>query len=398
MLSTIRELSQKYHQEVVEHRRYFHSHPEVSWTEVETTAKVREILMDLGCENIRTGFGGTECGLIAEITGSKPGPCVALRADMDALPLQEENEVEYKSLNKGVMHACGHDSHTAMLLGAAKVLMEIKDELAGKVRLIFQPAEEHGLKSGADHMTREGVLEGVDVICGLHVWTPMKAGTIAYRVGPIMASCDAWEAVVTGKGGHGSAPHRAVDPTIAAARIVSSLQSVVGREVDPLETAVISTGKMEAGSAFNIIPERVSLLGTTRTFRPEIQDNVEKSIGRIIDGICHAFQCTAEYKYTRYVPSTINDKETTLLLKDLGEEVFGAENVEEAPPVMGSEDFSYYQRVVPGTFFFLGTGNPGKGTDKPHHSPTFNVDEDVLANGVAMLAGFAWKYMVSKTK
>jgi amidohydrolase len=172
----------------------------------------------------------------------------------------------------------------------------------------------------------------------------------------------------------------------------------VGREVDPLETAVISTGKMEAGSAFNIIPERVSLLGTTRTFRPEIQDNVEKSIGRIIDGICHAFQCTAEYKYTRYVPSTINDKEATLLLKDLGEEVFGAENVEEAPPVMGSEDFSYYQRVVPGTFFFLGGGNAEKGTDRPHHSPTFNVDEDAFANGVAMLAGFAWKYMVSKAE
>lgn len=393
MLNRIKELGEKFQHDVVDLRRHFHAHPEVSWNEVETTKKVAEVLKGLGCENIKIGADGKECGLSAEITGAKPGPCVALRADMDALPLQEENEVSYKSVNGGVMHACGHDSHTAMLLGAAMVLTEIKDELSGKVRLIFQPAEEHGLNSGADNMTREGVLEGVDVICGLHVWSPLESGTMAYRVGPIMASCDAWEAVITGKGGHGSAPHRAIDPTVAASRVIASLQTVVGREIDPLETAVISTGKMEAGSAFNIIPERVSLLGTTRTFTPEVQDQVEESIGRIIGGICQAFQCEADYKYTRYVPSTINDKEASLMVKEIGEEILGADKVEEAALVMGSEDFSYFQRKVPGAFFFLGSGNPEKGTDKPHHSPTFNVDEDVLSSGVAMLAGFAWKYM-----
>ncbi len=396
MLNRIKELGEQFHHDVVDLRRHFHAHPEVAWNEVETTKKVAEVLKGLGCENIRTGFGGTECGLTAEITGSRPGPCVALRADMDALPLSEENEVSYKSLNDGAMHACGHDSNTAMLLGAAMVLTKIKDELPGKVRLIFQPAEEHGLNSGADNMTREGVLEGVDVICGLHVWSPVKSGTIAYRVGPMMASCDAWEAVIRGKGGHGSAPHMAVDPTIAAADIISSLQTIVGREVDPMEAAVISTGKMEAGSAFNIIPERVSLLGTTRSFVPEVQDMVENSIGRLIHGICSAFQCTAEYKYTRYVPPTINDREATLMVRELGEEFFGPEKVEEAALVMGAEDFSYFQRKIPGTLFFLGCGDPEKGTDKPHHSPTFNVDEDVLSSGVAMLAGFAWKYMTSK--
>jgi len=398
MLNRIKELSEKHQQEMVDLRRDFHIHPELSWHEERTTGKVREILEKLGCENFHVGFGGTKFGLTAEISGSEPGPCVALRADMDALPIMEENRVSYKSVNDGVMHACGHDAHTSILLGAAMVLSEIREHLAGKVRLIFQPAEEHGLKSGADHMIREGALDGVDVISGLHIWSPERSGVIAYREGPIMASCDAWEAVVTGRGGHGSAPQMAVDPTVAASRIVASLQTVVGREIDPQETAVISTGKMQAGSAFNVIPERVELLGTSRTFNPVVQDRIEESIGRIIDGICHAFKCTSKYKYTRYVPPTVNDPAATGLIKEVGESVVGAENVKESPLLMVSEDFSYFQKEVPGTFFVLGCGNHSKGSDNPHHSPTFNVDEDVFHFGAATLAGFAWKYMTSRTK
>ena len=393
MLKEFKKTAEEINDQVLALRRHFHRNPEISWKEVDTTAKVAEVLRDMGCENIRTGYGGTPCGVTAEITGQSEGPCVALRADMDALPLEEENDLPYRSERKGAMHACGHDSHTAMLLGAAMVLSRFRNRLKGKVRLIFQPAEEHGLESGADYMIREGVLEGVGVIGGLHVWSPMETGKIAYRVGPVMASCDAWEAVITGKGGHGSAPHRAIDPTIPAAHVISSLQSIVGREVDPLDTAVVSTGKMEAGSAFNIIPERVSLLGTTRSFTPEVQDRLERSIGRLIERVSEAFQCRADYKYTRYVPSTINDEKATLLLKELGESLLGSENVEESPLIMGSEDFSYFQRQVPGTFFFLGIGNSAKGTDMPHHSPKFNVDEDVLVTGVTLLSSFAWKWL-----
>jgi len=393
MLKRFKELAEEYNDQVVALRRDFHSNPEVSWKEVETTKKVAAFLGKLGCEDIRTGFGGTECGVTAEIGGSYEGPCVALRADMDALPLEEENHVPYRSVRDGAMHACGHDAHTAMLLGVAMVLSGVKDQLKGRVRLIFQPAEEHGLKSGADHMINEGVLEGVDVIAGLHVWSPLESGKIAYRTGPVMASCDAWEAVIQGRGGHGSAPHMAIDPTIPAANIISSLQSVVGREIDPLDTAVISTGKIEAGSAFNIIPDRVNLLGTTRSFRPEVQDKVEKSIGRLISSISEAYQCRSEYRYTRYVPSTINDEKATLLIREIGEELLGQENAEESPLIMGSEDFSYFQRKVPGTFFFLGTGNPEKETDHPHHSPHFNVDEDVLVSGVTILSTFAWRWL-----
>jgi len=393
MLKEFKKTAEEINDQVLALRRHFHRNPEISWKEVDTTAKVAEVLRDMGCENIRTGYGGTPCGVTAEITGQSEGPCVALRADMDALPLEEENDLPYRSERKGAMHACGHDSHTAMLLGAAMVLSRFRNRLKGKVRLIFQPAEEHGLESGADYMIREGVLEGVGVIGGLHVWSPMETGKIAYRVGPVMASCDAWEAVITGKGGHGSAPHRAIDPTIPAAHVISSLQSIVGREVDPLDTAVVSTGKMEAGSAFNIIPERVSLLGTTRSFTPEVQDRLESSIGRLIERVSEAFQCRADYKYTRYVPSTINDEKATLLLKELGESLLGSENVEESPLIMGSEDFSYFQRQVPGTFFFLGIGNSAKGTDMPHHSPKFNVDEDVLVTGVTLLSSFAWKWL-----
>jgi len=393
MLEKLKSIAEKGHPEVVELRRHFHRNPEIAWKEVETTEKVAEILKDLGFENIKQGFGGTSCGVTADLCGTMPGPCVALRADMDALPLQEENRIPYCSQNKGVMHACGHDAHTAMLLGAAKVISQMKDELAGKVRFIFQPAEEHGLKSGADHMVREGVLEGVDVIFGIHVRSSMPTGKIALRSGPTMASCDAWEAMITGRGGHGAEPDQAVDPTVPAGHIITSLQSIIGREINSKETSVISLGKIEAGSAFNIIPESVKLLGTCRTFRPEVQDMIEEKLGRLIKGISESFRCTSEYVYTKYVPSVINDPEAISLAKKLGNEIFGNENVIETSLEMASEDFSYFQQKVPGAFGFLGTAKEEKGSANPHHSPLFDVDEDALLQGVQILAGFAlsWK-------
>ncbi len=396
MLHKIRELAKVNHQKVVEFRRYFHMYPEVSWEEVQTSERIAKILKEMGCENIRIGFGGTSCGVTAEITGSRPGKCVALRADMDALPIKEDTGLSFSSKNEGVMHACGHDSHMAMLLGAAMILMEMKEHLSGRVLLIFQPCEETALKiCGADQMVREGVIEDVEAICGLHIWSPLAAGKIGYCSGPMMAACDAWEAVIQGKGGHGSAPHETFDPTIAAAQVISSIQTIVSREIDPQSTAVISTGSMQAGSAFNIIPDKVKLEGTARTFTREVQDHVEQSLRRIVEGVSQIFRCKADFRYAKYVPATINDNRLSILIKELGEDLIGTENMEEIAPVMASEDYSYYQLKIPGVFFFLGTRDSEKGCDFPHHSPKFNVDEDVFVTGTSMLAGFAIKMLIS---
>ena len=268
MLEKIKKLATSYGDEVVALRREFHMHPERSWEEVETSKKVVEMLKGFGCTIVKTGFGGTESGVVAELKGGKPGGCVALRADMDALPLQEENNVPYASQTPCVMHACGHDAHTAMLLVAAKILSEIRDELPGTVRFIFQPAEESGLRSGARTMLEEGALDGVDCIGGLHVWSLAPSGTVLYRSGPVMAAADAWYLTIKGKGGHGSAPENAIDPTITAANLVLNLQAIVGREVSARETAVVSTGVVKAGeTVFNIIPDSVTMNGTVRTFK-----------------------------------------------------------------------------------------------------------------------------------
>ncbi len=391
MLEKIKKLATAYGDELVALRREFHMHPERSWEEVETSKKVVEMLKGFGCTIVKTGFGGTESGVVAELKGGKPGGCVALRADMDALPLQEENKVPYASQTPCVMHACGHDAHTAMLLVAAKILSEIREELPGTVRFIFQPAEESGLRSGARTMLEEGALDGVDCIGGLHVWSLAPSGTVLYRSGPVMAAADAWYLTIKGKGGHGSAPEHAIDPTITAANLVLNLQAIVGREVSARETAVVSTGVVKAGeTVFNIIPDSVTMNGTVRTFNKSVQDTIEAAIRRVIAGLCAAGRCEFELDYKRNIPATINDHDVTMTAKAVCEHVLGAENVKETELIMGSEDYSYFEQKVPGTFFFLGTSNPEKGTNSPHHHPRFDVDEDALPAGSAMLAGFAW--------
>ncbi|MBN1333818.1 MAG: amidohydrolase [Synergistales bacterium] len=393
MLARMLEEAEKQSGDIIELRRYFHSFPELSWEEVQTTSRIKEILEGMGFENIRTGFGGTECGLTAELTGKPEGPCVALRADIDALPLQEENDVPYRSRKDGVMHACGHDAHAAMLLGAARILAGMKDEIPGKVKLIFQPGEEAGFNSGAETMIREGALEGVDAVGGLHIWSNVPSGEVGFRKGAIMASADVWEVEIQGKGGHGSMPHKAVDPTIAAATIITTVQTVVSRELDPQETVVVSLGQIEAGTAPNIIPERAVLKGSIRTTSPAVREALPEKIERIMKGICEALRCRGNLVYTNIYPVTVNDPEITDMAVNMAEEMLGKECVKEADLVMGSEDFSYYEEQVPGTFFFLGSGNPEKGTEEQHHSPRFNVDEDVLYKGAALLAGFAWTYL-----
>lgn len=396
----IKVISEAFRDEVVELRHQFHKHPETAWKEVETTRKIESLLREWGFEHIRRGVRGTSCGVVADLNPGREGPSMALRADMDALAIKEENSVPYVSECEGVMHACGHDSHMAILLGAARVLSSIKDDLPGRVRLIFQPAEEGGSTSenypGAECMIREGVLEGIDAIAGLHIWSPLETGLVAVRPGAFMSACDSWTVRIYGKGGHGAMPQDAIDPTLAATTFVNLLQTIVSREVDPKEIAILSVGKIITGSAFNIIPDSVEVTGTTRTFNPAIQDNMPVMIQRIADGVCAALRCRAELEYTRFVPPTINDEELTKQFIETAKGIIGEERVQISPLIMVSEDFSYFQEKIPGVFFFLGCGNPAKGTDNPHHSPRFNVDDDALSTGVELLAGFAAEFLAGK--
>ncbi len=376
--------------EFTELRRHLHAHPEVSWQEVETSRLIEAKLKEFGLENVRRGFGGTECGVTADLVGDPSGPCVALRADIDALSMHEENTVGYRSQNEGAMHACGHDGHMAVLMGTAKLLAGMKKEIPGRVRFIFQPAEEHGLRSGAREMIAGGALDGVDAIGGMHLWSFVPLGVVHWRNGPVMGSIDRWDVTITGRGGHGAMPHTTVDPTIVASNLIGSLQTIVSREINPLDTVVISVGKMTSGSAFNIIPPTAEIFGSIRTFNPEVRDSLEERIRRIAQGIAAAHRATAEAKVTYLYPTTINHPGITSVLKDCATRLVGAEKVEESPMYMLSEDFSFYQEKVPGVFFFVGSGTAAKETDFPHHHPRFNVDDDVLPIGMSLMSSFVF--------
>jgi amidohydrolase len=392
------ELANKQKEELTALRQDFHARPELSWQEVETSKKIEKRLQDLGFENIRRGFKGTGSGVVADITGGGPagkeGPrCVALRADIDALPIQEENSLDYASKTEGVMHACGHDAHATILLGAAKILAEIKERFSGKVRLIFQPAEEAGNDSGAPAMIKEGALDGVDAIGGLHVWSQLPVGVFATRSGPLMASADIWEVILQGQGGHGAMPHLAVDPTVAAGHLITMLQTVVSRETDPLESVVVSIGKIESGNAPNVIPDKATMRGNIRTTNRKTRSEMEGKVKRIVDGVAQAMRCSAKTIYTPIYPVTINDAELTDLYRQTAVHLFGKDKVEEHPIIMGSEDFSYYGEKVPATFAILGIGDEKAGTNRAHHSPHFNANDEALAGGAALLSSFALNYL-----
>lgn len=391
-LSAIKSKAAELAAEFTEIRHHLHAHPELSWQEIETSKLIESKLKELGLENVRRGVGGTETGVTADLVGDPSGPCIALRADIDALPLKEENTVAYHS-SISAMHACGHDGHTATLLGTAKLLDSLKNVLPGRVRFLFQPAEEHGLRSGAKELIAQGALDGVDAIAGMHLWSFVPTGRVQWRNGPVMASADRWAVKFFGKGGHGAMPHNAIDPTAAASNFAGAIQTIVSREIDPIDTAVVSIGQMTAGDAFNIIPDTAELIGTTRTFNPEVRDRMEGRLRRIADGIAEAYRCKAETCFTYYYPSVINHPGVTSVLRESAAELLGAANVEESPMLMVSEDFSYYQQKVPGTFFFLGAGNSQKETDFPHHSPRFNLDDDVLPIGMSLMSSFVFSAM-----
>jgi len=369
-------LISKIKKEIIDNRRYFHKYPELSFKEHNTSKVIAKKLEEMGIE-VATGIAQT--GLTGLIRGGKPGKTIALRADMDALPIQETSDIEYKSVNDGVMHACGHDGHIAMLLGAAKAINQIKQKLNGNVKLIFQPAEE-GL-AGALHMINEGAIDDVDEIYGIHLWNYQKVGEVGVKDGPIMAAADMFEIEVIGKGGHGATPHGTVDAVIVASHIVNSLQTIVSRDTNPLESTVVTVGMINGGYNFNIIADKVILKGTTRSYTKENRELIKTRMNEIIAGTEKIFNAKIQLKYKDGYPPTVNNKKCTKNVINAVSKVIGENSY--APYLsMGGEDFSYYLEKIPGCFFFVGSSPlDSKPLSIPHHCSHFDIDEKSLLIG-----------------
>ena len=343
-------------EEMVEITRHLHQYPELSFEEVKTPKLIADYHEKLGHE-VRTGVGGR--GVVAVLKGAKPGPTVALRADFDALPIQEENEVPYKSKVDGVMHACGHDGHTATLLGLAKALNRLKADLQGTVVFIHQHAEEL-IPGGAIAMIEDGCLDGVDVIFGTHLWANCPLGEIGYRTGPFMAAPDRFDIKIQGYGGHGSQPELTKDSIAIAGQLIVNMQQIVSRRVSALDSAVVSICSLEAKNPFNIIADSATLSGTVRTFKEEVRSRIEQEIGRIVKGTCLAADADYTYKYTRGYPPVVNHPEETEFIAEIAKLAPGVTAVKEYPPQMGGEDFAYYLQHVKGTFFYTGAEIAGR--------------------------------------
>jgi amidohydrolase len=382
---------------LVETRRDIHQHPELGYHEHRTAELVRRRLVALGLD-VRTGIGLT--GVRGVLTGrAGEGPTVLFRADMDALPIQELGDGSFCSKVPGVMHACGHDAHTAIGLALAERLVAEVDTLPGRVVSCFQPAEEGG--NGALRMIEDGLLDDppVDAVFGLHVWNQLEVGKVAIVPGAMMASVDEITLTITGSGGHGAVPHLAIDPILAASQLVVALQSIVSRRVNPFDSAVVTIGSFHSGEAFNVIPGEAILRGTVRTFDRETYERIPQEVERVVAGVCAAMGATYRLDYRRATPPTINDAAMAGLVAAAAEEVVGAENVVvgDAGRTMGGEDFSFMLERRPGCYFFLGTRNAERGLVQPHHSPYFDIDEGALPIGVEILARLARRYLTGNT-
>lgn len=373
------------HPNLLEWRRHLHQYPELGFRENLTAQFISHKLNQWGIDQ-QTGIAKT--GIVATITGTKPSlqnrpPVLAIRADMDALPVKEKNEVWYRSQHDGKMHACGHDGHMAIALGTAKYLSEHRETFAGTVKIIFQPAEEG--PGGAKPMIEAGVLKNpdVDAIIGLHLWNVLPVGTVGVRSGPMMAAVEKFWLTVSGKGGHGAMPHQTVDSIIVGAQIVNALQTIVSRNVDPLDSAVVTVGTFQGGTAVNVIADSAQLSGTVRYFSPKLVGAIEHRITQIIDHTCQMHGATYELDYQRLYPATINDPAIATLVSTVAEDVLETPlGVVPDCQTMASEDMSYFLQAVPGCYFFLGSANAEKNLDYPHHHPRFNFDESVLVQGV----------------
>ncbi|ANU26006.1 M20 family metallopeptidase [Planococcus versutus] len=360
--------------EIVDIRRHLHEYPELSFEEVETAEYIALFHEKLGHE-VRRNVGGN--GVLAYLKGDKPGPTIALRADFDALPIQEQTDVPFKSKNDGVMHACGHDGHTASLLGLAKALNSMHSEIEGTIVFLHQHAEELP-PGGAIAMIEDGCLDGVDVIFGTHLQAQMPLGEIGYRSGPLQAAPDRFDIKILGRGGHAASPHDTKDSIVIGGQLINNLQQIVSRRINPLESAVVSICNFEAKNPYNVIADTAEMTGTVRTFKEDIRSFIEEEIERVIAGTCLVSGADYEYTYTRGYPTTVNHEEETNFLAALVSSVPGVEEVRETPPVMGGEDFSYYLQHIKGTFFFTGAQSPDNTEAYPHHHPKFDIDERAL--------------------
>ncbi|CDQ38718.1 MULTISPECIES: M20 family metallopeptidase [Virgibacillus] len=377
------------YEEMVEIRRFLHQHPELSFEETETAAYIADYHTALGHE-VRTNVGGN--GVLAYLRGAKPGPTVALRADFDALPIHEQTDVPFKSKYDGVMHACGHDGHTATLLGLAKVLNGLQDELEGTIVFLHQHAEELP-PGGAISMIEDGCLDGVDVIFGTHLQAQMPLGEIGYRTGALQAAPDRFDITIKGKGGHAAHPHDTKDSVVIGGQLINNLQQIVSRKVDPLDSAVVSVCNFVAENPYNVIADSAELVGTVRTFKEETREFIEKEMERIIKATCDVSGADYVYTYTRGYPTLVNHKEETEFVAEVAKEVPGVEAVKVTEPIMGGEDYAFYLQHVKGTFFFTGARNEDWDIAYPHHHPKFDIDERALLHAAKVLGAATLQYM-----
>jgi amidohydrolase len=370
------------HPEMTAWRQDLHAHPELSLQEVRTSAVVRAKLAEFGVDEIITGMATH--GVVGVIRAGTSGRAIGLRADMDALPIHEETGLPHASQNPGVMHACGHDGHTTMLLGAAKYLTETRN-FDGTVYLIFQPAEE--FEGGAEIMVKEGLFERcpMDKVFGLHNWPEAKAGTFLWRTGPVMAAVGFFDITVTGRGSHGASPHQGIDPIVVSAAIIGALQTIVSRSIEPIEGGVVSVGSIAGGEAYNILPERVAMKGTARWYRPEVGHQIETGLMRLVKGIAESFGASAEIRFFRHAPATVNDAEATVLARDAAQSVAGTDGVHEMrAPTMGGEDFAFMLNAKQGAYLMLG-GARGKNDPLLHH-PRYDFNDEILPVGASWWA------------
>lgn len=383
----VKELAKKYKQYGIDLRREFHMNPEPSMQEVRTSSRVIEELEKMGIEC--KVVAGT--GVVGIIKGACEGKTVALRADMDALELNEENEKDYKSKVDGIMHACGHDAHTASLLTAARILNDIKDDIQGTVKLFFQPGEENA--KGAKKMIEEGVMEGIDGIFGIHVWNDAQVGKVSVEAGPRMASAGIFKIDITGKGGHGSMPHQGVDAIVVGSALVMNLQTLVSREINPLDPAVVSVGMFNAGTRFNVIAGEAHLEGTTRCFSIEVNNAFEEMVKRVSQSTANSYRATAEVDYKQLVIPTINDPEISSIAEGAVEKIHNKKALITYEKTTGGEDFSYFMEKTPGAIAFVGCKNEKKLEYYPHHHPKFDIDEDAIETASALYAQFAVDFL-----
>lgn len=376
--------------QLVNWRRRFHQYPELGFTEEMTAAFVCQTLTALGIDH---QAGVAKTGIVATIDSPQPGPVLAIRADMDALPIQEENEVPYRSCHDGIMHACGHDGHTAIALGTAAYLAQHRETFRGTIKLLFQPAEES--PGGAKPMIEAGVLKDPDVdgIIGLHLWNNLPLGMVGVRSGALMAAVECFRCQIFGRGGHGAMPEQTVDSVVISAQIVNALQGIISRNINPMDAAVVTIGELHAGTAMNVIADTASMSGTVRYFNPALADYFSKRIEQIIAGICQSHGAVYKLDYWHLYPPVINDESMTDLVRSV------AAAVVETPmsilpncQTMGGEDMSFFLQEVPGCYFFLGSANFEKGLSFPHHHPRFDFDENVLSLGVEIFVRCVEKF------